>query len=382
MKKELHEKAKPRGRGADLSRRAAELLRERIRQGGYADKLPGVHALGKELGVHYLTADKAVSLLEQEGLVYRVHRQGTYLTHRQKPRVRNIAAVIGGIGGPIHAELLSGIQKRTYERDHLLFLSGNLDWMEDDTSVRKALDAEQVDGVVFWPGPKVGAYQRARRMLLERGTPCVEVITFNPLEENEFSRIGTDDREGARLAVAHLIGLGHERVVYVDAPPPGVSGPRIHFTRARREGYETAMRAAGLPLLPTLKLPVEGVGGGGYRLGVPTRRTLESFDAFFCFRDQIAYHLLDCLRAHGLPHDGRNVVGYDNLQASAVIGLTSVRQPLLEIGVGAVDLLLREIEQPGAPHETRLLPPVLVARSPAFFSPLTPAQLRKRLVRG
>ena len=153
---------------------------------------------------------------------------------------------------------------------------------------------------------------------------------------------------GARAVTRHLIGLGHRRVGVISGPP---------YWRARDDrvgGHLAALSEAGLLGDPALMRHGEpaahtGLAAGGELLDLPaaTRPT-----AIVCFNDKVAVGVLEAAAARGMrvPED-LSVTGFDDIDVSRATTprLTTVRQPLQEMGRVAVTMLMRQLE--GHAHE-------------------------------
>lgn len=153
---------------------------------------------------------------------------------------------------------------------------------------------------------------------------------------------------GARAVTRHLIGLGHRRIGVISGPP---------YWRARDDrvgGHLAALSEAGLLGDPALMRHGEpaahtGVTAGGELLDLPapSRPT-----AIVCFNDKVAVGVLEAAAARALrvPED-LSVTGFDDIDVSRATTprLTTVRQPLQEMGRVAVTMLMRQLE--GHAHE-------------------------------
>jgi LacI family transcriptional regulator len=139
----------------------------------------------------------------------------------------------------------------------------------------------------------------------------------------------------------HLLGLGHHRIAAITGPSGWMA------TEDRRRGYHGALAAAGI--LPDPELEVEAnfeIDGGRdaagrlFALGDPPT-------AIFAFNDNLAIGAIQAARARGLrvPEDV-SVIGFDDVEHATIVtpALTTVRQPLAEMGRTAVSLLNRLIE--------------------------------------
>jgi LacI family transcriptional regulator len=163
--------------------------------------------------------------------------------------------------------------------------------------------------------------------------------------------VGPEDSAGARLAVEHLLSLGHSRVAYVRTPLVEQSGDR-----ARYAGYRTAMRQAGLATTAALAWTPgsDTVVVGRRRVGL--RDALGDGNqrptALFVSNDIGAISMIEACEQIGLavPAD-LSVVGFDDIAIAALhrISLTTVAQPLDFQAERAVSLLLERIDKPRLP---------------------------------
>ncbi len=183
-------------------------------------------------------------------------------------------------------------------------------------------------------------------------------VTWTPT-----ARVAVDDVLGGRIAIEHLLDLGHRRIAFVGGPE------RIGQVRDRRHGATAALTGSGasqveLVAVDTEALTVaEGRSAGERIAGMPaaTRPT-----AAFCANDLLALGLLQSCVGLGLrvPED-LAIVGYDDIEfaGAAAVPLTSVRQPRRQLGARATELLLDEATNPDHHHEQVLFTPELVARA-------------------
>jgi DNA-binding LacI/PurR family transcriptional regulator len=181
---------------------------------------------------------------------------------------------------------------------------------------------------------------------------------------------------GARLAIRHLIALGHQRMVHLAGPPDWDDA------RCRLQAYESEMALAGLPVLP----PVFGdwTAGSGFAAGraLLTNRARRTeglgFSAVFSANDQMALGLIRAFYNAGVEVPGDvSVTGFDDIPQAAYFRppLTTVRQDFAELGSRCVALLTGEISQPCAPAAAAAaaaLEPSLIIRHSAVAAPQMP----------
>ena len=211
------------------------------------------------------------------------------------------------------------------------------------------INATQVDGLILTP--PVTDRADVLDLLAARATPVVRVQPGT--DPDRVPSVAIDNVAAAQAMTARLIALGHRRIGYV-------GGPADYAVSADRErGFRAAMDAAGLAVEPALVQP----GDFGFASGEAAASTLlpAGATAIFAASDAMAAGVLAAAHARGLslPHD-LSVGGFDDsaLAASVWPPLTTVRQPLAELGWHAADLLL----DTGTTDTHRVLPFEIVER--------------------
>lgn len=175
--------------------------------------------------------------------------------------------------------------------------------------------------------------------------------------------VNDDGRTGAMLAVEHLVGLGHRRIVHLD----GGEGSQ---SAVRRRGFTDAMTARGLEPWVEPSEYTEDAGAASVRRLLAGRRP--GFTAVVAANDVNAIGAVSALEDAGLrvPQDV-SVIGYDNTSLSALrhISLSTVDQPRAEIGRLAVETLLQRVRDGRTEPVRHLLHPTLVVRSTTAAPP-------------
>jgi len=148
------------------------------------------------------------------------------------------------------------------------------------------------------------------------------------------SSITIDNRLAARRAVEHLVELGHERVGLVAGPH--LSDLPTPVPEQRRRGYEDALRAAGLPVDPELADSGDWTAAGGAAALSRLLQGARPPTAVFCMSDEMAFGELRAASGRGLAVPGDlSVLGFDDHDLAAALGLTTMRQAVEEMGVRA-----------------------------------------------
>jgi DNA-binding LacI/PurR family transcriptional regulator len=196
--------------------------------------------------------------------------------------------------------------------------------------------------------------------LMEADFPFVSFGRSNP--DWDFPWVDTDGRQGVREATEYLISLGHTRIAMAAWPEESISGS------FRVQGYRDAIKASGIPFQPEYLARGEHSEQGGrdalaYWCKLPSD---EQPTAVVAITDLMAIGVMNEAERRGLVV-GRDlsVIGYDDVPMSQYLrpALTTVQQPILEIGQALVGML-ENVLRPNQPPESHLLiPPRLVIRN-------------------
>jgi LacI family transcriptional regulator len=157
---------------------------------------------------------------------------------------------------------------------------------------------------------------------------------------SDIPSAGATNWLGARTATEHLLSLGHRRIAMI-------AGPVTHRCSLDRiAGYRVALEDAGLPILPAFIRPGTFSHMAGYEQACALLDLPEPPTAIFAGNDAQALGVYSALRARGLdiPRDV-SVVGFDDISVASIVtpALTTVRQPLMEMGRVATTMLLHLI---------------------------------------
>ncbi len=171
--------------------------------------------------------------------------------------------------------------------------------------------------------------------------------------------VGATNWAGARAATEYLLSLGHRRIAMISGPPS------YECSREREEGYKAALHAARLPVAPAYIRP----GGFVYETGFAQASALldqpDPPTAIFAGSDLQAMGVYGALRVRGLsvPRD-LSVVGFDDVPMSAISTppLTTIRQPLADMGRMATSMLVRLINDESLDSMGVVLPTTLIPR--------------------
>jgi len=204
--------------------------------------------------------------------------------------------------------------------------------------------------------------------LTRSGVPLVSVGT--QVTEPGVSSIDADNRAGGKLATEHLLALGHRRIAMIltaeNASPSSAGRPEQHsgFALERQQGYWDALRAWGLEPDPDLTATISHDPVTS-RSAVRRLLNQQQPTAIFGCNDGAARRTVEVCRESGIrvPED-LSVIGFDDIANADSFDppLTTIRQPIFEIGANAVEMLCAQIEGRVQEVEHRLMPVELIQR--------------------
>ncbi|HEY4387444.1 MAG TPA: LacI family DNA-binding transcriptional regulator [Ktedonobacteraceae bacterium] len=282
------------------------------------------------------TRHRILAIIDEQGFVPSIVASGL-----AGGRSRLIGVLIPALTWPLIPELMRGvgeiIEHTAYE---LVLYSVNDSNHEKDRSdiIDHILSSRLVAGLLaIYPGQSV----QHLKMLHKQGMPVV-MLDDQELPPEELPWVGANQRLGAYEATRHLLQQGHRRIAHIQGPL------KYQVSLDRYQGYCQALAEAGLQPDPAIVvqgdfMPPSGRECASYLLtGVEERPT-----AIFAASDLMAFGAIAAAEQHGLrvPEDVA-IVGFDDISSAAHIrpALTTVRQPLYEMGQRAMELLLHVLE--------------------------------------
>ncbi|HSI59737.1 MAG TPA: substrate-binding domain-containing protein [Ideonella sp.] len=262
-----------------------------------------------------------------------------------------VGIVTQDIEGPFFTRAMRGIEEGLVGSGYApIIVSGH--WSAAEAAERiRLLVARRIDGLIVIAG------HLSDEQIVEFARQQPVVITGRQLEGPQLRSITLDQQHAGYLATRHLLSLGHRRIAHIAGPPDRVDA--VH----RRAGYEQALAEQGIAPDPSLLVEGDFHESAGM---MAMNRLLDRsapFTAIFAANDQTAYGARMALYRRGIRvPDDMSLVGVDDLPGSAYVTppLTTVRQPIYEVGQHAASALLELMGRPVRPME---VPPLeLVVR--------------------
>ncbi|MEW1643818.1 LacI family DNA-binding transcriptional regulator [Streptomyces sp. NPDC091219] len=263
----------------------------------------------------------------------------------------SIGLVLPDVANSFYSRIARGAADAAYEHGYALVLCDSKDAPEREQGYITMLIEQRAVGAVVVP---LGADPTRLTRLRARGIPLV--LADRALPAQDGCSVSVDDIAGGRVAVRHLLDCGARDILVVN----GERG--IVQCADRYQGARQAVRTRREARVRQVVADEMTVAHG-----LEIARTLDELpDAVFCTNDFLAAGLCRGLGERGvrIPEEIQ-VVGYGDLDIASFVGttLTTVRQPVEELGRAAVGMLLDEVEARAEhAHETRVFAPDLVLR--------------------
>jgi LacI family transcriptional regulator, galactose operon repressor len=285
-------------------------------------------------GVAHATRKRVRAVMDELG-----YRPSATARNLSLGRTQTLGVIAPFFTSPSVVERLRGIDDIVGESVYDLTLF-NIETREQRrTALRRFARRERVDGVIVISLPLTVAEVRA---LDRAGVPAVLV----DVAQGMLPQVAIDDVAGGALATRHLLDAGHRRVAFIGDVKDEAFG--FASSERRLQGFRSAVRDAGAAL------PAGYVKRGPFgreSAGQLTRQLLglrQRPTAVFAASDVQAFGVLDAAARVGLTvPDDLSVMGFDDIELAAAIGLTTVRQPLRESGRIGAQLLLGALDGDG-----------------------------------
>jgi LacI family transcriptional regulator, galactose operon repressor len=296
------------------------------------------------------TAQRVLEAAEQLG-----YRPNPIARGLKTNRSYTIGVLIPDITNPLFPPILRGIEDRLDQAGYTSLIVNTENDADLERTRLAAMRARQVDGFI---SATARLDRELLRELTDAGVPLV--LVNRSLEDRSTPAVTVDDRQGIRLAVEHVAGLGHRRIGHLAGPQNTSTGHRRYL------GFLEAMHAAGLdPPDHDVTFSDWFTEEEGARRCAELLDRSEHLTAIVAANDLLAIGCYDTLEARGLrcPEDV-SVVGFNDMPFVGHLRppLTTVRVPQREIGTVAADLLLERLADDSQSSREVLLEPALVVR--------------------
>jgi len=270
------------------------------------------------------------------------YRPSALARHFKDHRAYSVCLAVGDLGNPFWAGLALGAQEAE-RRGYNLIVSHTAESVEKERRVVEMLRERRVDGLILSP-----VHVKARHLVALKREGLPFVLVDRTIDGLEVSSVVSDNVAGMGLAVDYLVSRGHRQIAYLGGPT------NVSTFRDRLRGYREALARHGLepgPQATALSDP-EAARRAGQRL----------FQRASGATAVIAGNLMLTVGVLRTAPEDVVVVGFDDLFLADLLRrpVTTVAQPVEELGRHAVGLLLDEIEKPGHVRHLVLQPRLII----------------------
>lgn len=249
------------------------------------------------------------------------------------------------------SEIMSGAALIAEEHNHNLILYTTA--VDQPNSVKRICRSREVDGLVliYEPSPEVIAVLKSEAMPF--------IVFGRRVKDPTVSFVAPDNQDGAYRLTRHLIEQDHQRIGFTTRPQLGT------VSEDRFIGYRQALQDASINFDPQLVIETIIEPRSGCRALEALLKLSDPPTALFAFYDLMAVDAAQAALERGLriPQDIA-ITGFDGLRSSLITtpAITTVRQPLQDMGRQATEILLKHIQDKDLPPERRILPVQLIVR--------------------
>lgn len=267
---------------------------------------------------------------------------------------RLVGLIVLDIANPFFTQSARGIENRLASDNCYPMICSSDGDANKERKLIQQLASQQVRGVIMVPSDKA---MENVRLLQRRKIPVV--FMDYPSASAEISSVSVDDETGAATAITHLLGLGHRQVGFINGPK------NIRQARARHRGVIEARNkvATKVDIFEILADHFDATSGA--HAARELIRNHPDITAVFCASDQLAIGAMRTIRQLHLsiPND-ISVVGFDDIAVASelITPLTTIRQPMNELGNAAANLLLSDTDEP---RHISFVPKLIVRESTA-----------------
>lgn len=285
-----------------------------------------------------------------ERLGYVPNIQGRML---RTARSQLIVALVPDIANPFFAEIIRGIEQVAHQNRYAVLLGDTQYSRSREQTYADLLSTRQADGLITML-PHIPR--------IANGVPQHIVNACEYVKDPAVASVYVDNVTAAGNATEYLLGLGHRAIAFVTGP---MSSP---ICADRDQGYERALRAAGIKRNPRLTVHGDFSVESGIRGMEALFARKNPFTAVFCSNDEMAIGAIRAAKSAGMrvPED-LSVVGFDDIRFARYTDppLTTIAQPKHELGREAMNMMLESLAEKNVPARKHILATQLIVRASA-----------------
>ncbi len=263
-------------------------------------------------------------------------------------KTQTLGLILPDSSNPFFAELGRAVEKTAIQAGYSVILCNSESDVAREEFYVGVLSTKQIDGIIF---VATGNPIESLQYLDEQGIPVL--VVDRDLPDFEVDAVLTDNLLGGYQGTQHLLEQGHTRIAFISGPLNGTPSAK------RVDGYRKALLEADIEIDPALILLGDYHPESGWEAAAKLLSLNQPPTAIFCANDLMAMGAIRAINTAGLlvPHHIA-VVGFDNIELSKYCTppLTTVAQPIEDIGSSAASILIERIQ-----HRHRKLQRLMLA---------------------
>ncbi|WP_455624998.1 LacI family DNA-binding transcriptional regulator [Parabacteroides sp.] len=301
-------------------------------------------ALGDDKNIRRETKEKVLAAARQLG-----YNPNPVALNLKYGRTNTIGVIVPEMTTPFAAEVINGIQEILYPEGLKVIIAQSNEDPRTERENLRLMERFRVDGIIISLCDQFENREEYIR-LQRQGIP---LVFFDRIPGDlDVSKVRVDDYAKSFFLVEHLIRSGRKRIAHLQAPSS------LYNATERARGYKDALAKFRLPYDDSLVIKTGVTIDNGKEAARRLLASGVSFDALFAFTDTLAIGAMNELRErHVRIPEEVAVASFSGTILSTIVNprLTTVEQPLREMGRASAALALEKIRQPSAPNRTVVL---------------------------
>lgn len=265
---------------------------------------------------------------------------------------KTLGLLIPDISNPFFSEIAKEIEDRAHEKGFSVIMCSTDEDAEKEKKYIELLENQQVDGFIV-----SSTYKNKEILinLIKKGTPMVLLTQDDPLLD--VTKVAVDDFKGGYEATMHLLKNGHRRIAVV--------GEWGYSSNKRIQGYLNALEAFNIELDEDYVVRrYASIANGAKSLSqIIVNTNIELPTAIFACNEQLAMGIIRAAKEKEIEIPNQlSLIGFDNTILATATALTTIAQPISDMGKRTVDVLTEEIKLGKSTKERILYNPELIIR--------------------
>jgi LacI family transcriptional regulator, repressor for deo operon, udp, cdd, tsx, nupC, and nupG len=271
----------------------------------------------------------------------------------RKLETKTILVVVPDITNTFFSKILRGIEEIAAKNGYQVLLGDTGNNLERENEFLNILRQKKADGLILLTA------RIDQKSIEEIAEEFPVVLACEYIEGSQIPTVSIDNISSARKATEHLIRSGHKRIGFISGPL------NVVLSRDRLKGFNQAIAQHGLTVESFLIQEGDFSYESGFNLMMKFLALDQPPTAVFAANDEMAIGAIKAIKSKGLRvPDDISVVGFDDIKFASIVepALTTIAQPMFDIGMKAMELLLKLINKDPLEKNQYILEDKLIIR--------------------